>query len=67
VFSNKKLFQSFLQEISAKKLKINRVLAFFLLLIITDVRKRRMQMDEKPCFYHAVQAPQTIGVTRKRP
>jgi len=58
VFSNKKLFQSFLQDICAITLKINRVFSKSLLLIITGGRIRRMQIDEKPCFYHAVLAPQ---------
>jgi len=55
VFSNKKLFQSFLQEICAKKLKINCVFSKCFLLIITDGRIRRIQMDKKA--FHAILAP----------
>jgi len=51
VFSNKKLFQSFLQEICAYKLKINRLLSKSLLLIITDGRLRRMQVDKKAMIF----------------
>ena len=59
MFSNKKLFQSFLQEMCASKLKINRVFSKSLLLKNTDGRIRRMQMDNKAVFfYHAVLAPQ---------
>jgi len=38
-------------------LKINRLVSKFLLLIATFGRIRRMHMDKKPCFYHAVLAP----------
>ena len=39
-----------------------------LLLIITDGRIRRMQMEKKAVFYYAVLAPpQAIGVTRTLP
>jgi len=58
VFSNNKLFLSFLQEICAQKLKINHAFSKSLLLIITDGRIRRMELDKMPCFYHAVLAPQ---------
>jgi len=42
LFSKKKLFQSFLQEMCAQKLKMNRGFSKSLLLIITDGRIRSM-------------------------
>jgi len=69
VFSKKKLFQSLLQEMCAQKLKINRVFSKSVLLIITDGRIRKMQMDKSrvlPCRFGAI-SPQVIGVTRKLP
>jgi len=58
VFSNKKLFQSFLQDISAYKFKINRIFSKSLLLIITDGKIRRMQMNKKAVFFYHILAPQ---------
>ena len=42
----------------AYKLKINRVSSKSVLLMITGGRIRRMQMDQKAEFNHAVLAPQ---------
>ena len=53
MFSNKKLFQSFLQKMCIK-VKNQPCFSKSLLLIITDGRIRRMQMDKKVFFYHAV-------------
>jgi len=39
-------------------LKINRVFRKSSLFMITDGRIRRMQMDKKAVFYHAVLAPE---------
>jgi len=49
-------------------LKINRVVSKSLLLIITDGRIRRMQIDKKTVFLpfrFGASSPQAIGVTRK--
>jgi len=70
VFSNKKLFKSFLEEICALKLKINCVFSKTLFLITTDRRIRKKQLDKKavflPCRF-GTSSPQAIGVTCKLP